>query len=287
MLDKIIFGDNQFLGINHRSLNKSKSQETKFDKVDDIYKTLEYVNSIGIKSFMFTTHNQFEPVLKMIKNNTTFTDFKLIPCIPYGHKYADAMVELGMLGTVRKFLPRNPFTTGLRGLKTLLLNDPVPTMKLLIDSEMKMLKGMNVQAIFIQNAVTDLLLGLNMSNIFIDYINYVVDKYNIKVGFITMNFAKLHHTLIDTLKVRRPLICSNINKIGFRMNPSQEVVENILSKNTSDNIAMSIFASGAIKPEKAVDYLNKTKGVNSVLFGASTREHIYETKKLLDDYLAN
>jgi len=45
---------------------------------------------------------------------------------------------------------------------------------------------------------------------------------------------------------------------------------------------MSFLASGALKPKEGVDYLKKQQGINSVLFGASSPEHIKETKDLLE-----
>lgn len=285
MLDKIIFGDNQFLGINHRSIDKSKDQEDKYGNVAKIYETLEYVNVIGIKSFMFTTHDQFEPVFQKIKSNTNFSDFKLIPCIPYAHKYATAMFDLGVYKSIKKFLPGNIILSGLRGAKSLISADTVSTMQLLVDSEMKMLKGMNVQAIFLQNVITDLLIGLKMYDLFYEFVQYVEKRYKIKAGFITMNYTKLTDILINSIGMNNPIICSNINKIGFRMNPSQKQVESKLKQNNSYNIAMSILASGAIPPKDAVTYIKSIDGVDSVLFGASNHSHIKETYKLLDTIL--
>jgi hypothetical protein len=160
--------------------------------------------------------------------------------------------------------------------------NPVPIMQLLVDSEMKLLKGMNVQGIFLLNIVTDLLLGLGMHNMLYEFAKYAKEKYNVKAGFFTMNHVKLHNVLVNELEMQDPIIVSNINKIGFRMNPSKQEVESALSSEDSYNIAMSFLASGAIKPKEASDYINSIKGVKSVLFGASTPNHILETKKLID-----
>ena len=78
-MDKIIFGDNQFFGVNHMSEQTAIKQAQRFRTADDIYKTLEYVNDIGIKSFMFTTHSQLEPVFERMKKDRKFDDFKLYP----------------------------------------------------------------------------------------------------------------------------------------------------------------------------------------------------------------
>jgi hypothetical protein len=285
-MDKIIFGDNQFFGVNHMSEQTAIKQAQKFRTADDIYKTLEYVNDIGIKSFMFTTHNQLEPVFEKMKKNPKFDDFKLYPSMPYAHKYADAMVELGVFEAIAKFTPGSKLMSGLKGAGSLITANPVPIMQLLVDSEMKLLQGMNVQGIFLLNIVTDLLLGLEMHDILYEFAQYTEKKYNVKAGFFTMNHVKLHDVLVNKLGLVDPIIVSDINKIGFRMNPSQTEVESTLKKKDSYNIAMSFLASGAIKPEEAVEYIGSLEGsVKSVLFGASSPSHIKDTKELLETVL--
>lgn len=284
-MDKIIFGDNQFFGINHMSEQTAIKQAQKFRTPEDIFKTLEFVNDIGIKSFMFTTHNQLEPVFEKIKHNSKFDDFKLYPSIPYAHKYADALAEFGPFETINKFAPGNTLKVGLTGAGSLITSNPVPIMKLLVDSEMRLLKDMNVQGIFLLNIVTDLLLGLEMHDLFYEFISYADKKYGVKAGFFTMNHVLLHDVLVNKLDLKNPIIISDINKIGFRMNPNQKEVENTLSKKDSYNIAMSFLASGALKPKEAAEYIHAVEGVDSVLFGASAHSHIRETKEILEAVL--
>ena len=284
-MDKIIFGDNQFFGVNHMSEQTAIKQAQRFRTAEDIYRTLEYVNEIGIKSFMFTTHSQLEPVLEMINNNSKFHDFKLYPCMPYAHKYADALVEHGPFEMINKFTPGNKLVSGLKGVGSLISSNPIPIMKLLVDSEMKLLKGKNVQGIFLLNIVTDLLLGLEMHDMLYEFSKYAEKKYNVKAGFFTMNQVKLHDVLVNKIGLQDPIIVSNINKIGFRMNPSKVEVENTLAKRNSYNIAMSFLASGALRPKEASDYIESIKSVDSVLFGASSPGHIKETKEILDSIL--
>ena len=285
MIDKIIFGDNQFFGVNHMSEQKAIQQAQRFRNADDIYKTLEYVNHVGIKSFMFTTHSQLEKVFEKIKINPDFDDFKLYPSMPYAHKYADALVEMGPFEMINKFTPGNKLVSGIKGVGSLVSANPVPLMKLLVDSEMKLLKGMNVQGILLLNIVTDLLLGLEMYDILYEFAQYTEKKYQVKAGFFTMNYVKLHDVLVNKLGLKDPMIVSNINKIGFRMNPSQAEVEKVLGKKDSFNIAMSFLASGAIKPREAADYIDRIEGVNAVLFGASSAGNILETKNILEKVL--
>jgi hypothetical protein len=47
-------------------------------------------------------------------------------------------------------------------------------------------------------------------------------------------------------------------------------------------IAMQTLAAGAIRPDEAMEYVCGQKGVDSILYGASTKAHIRETKDLVD-----
>jgi len=47
-------------------------------------------------------------------------------------------------------------------------------------------------------------------------------------------------------------------------------------------MAMSILASGAISPEEAVKFVCEDLGVNSIVFGASSKKHIVETMELIE-----
>jgi hypothetical protein len=48
-------------------------------------------------------------------------------------------------------------------------------------------------------------------------------------------------------------------------------------------VAMSVLASGAIPPREAIAYVCGQKAIRSIVFGASTRSNILETKRLIDE----
>lgn len=279
-MDKLILGDNQFFGVNHKSESKSEQQLQTFKTAEDIFNTLRIANEVGVKSFMFTTHDKLEGVFELIKKNKQeFRDFKLIPCMPYAHKYANAMATDGVVGAVKKYMPRNIFSVGYRSFMAALTKNPVPVMKLLVDTEMQMMKGFDVEHVFLQNIVTDLVIGLGMEDVLAEFSYYVEKKYNAKGGFITLNQPLTQNKLINA-GIDKPLLCSSINKIGFRMNPSKQLVEESLAQQKSTNIAMSIYASGAIQPSEAIDYIKQLDNVDSILFGASSRRSIQSTYDL-------
>ena len=47
-------------------------------------------------------------------------------------------------------------------------------------------------------------------------------------------------------------------------------------------IAMSVFASGAIEPEEAFEWVAELPAIESVVFGASTAAHIRSTRRIAE-----
>jgi phosphoribosylformimino-5-aminoimidazole carboxamide ribonucleotide (ProFAR) isomerase len=111
----------------------------------------------------------------------------------------------------------------------------------------------------------------------------VRQRYAAEPGFITMNLPKMVETL-EAVGIRNPIVCSNINKIGFRMCGGIERYEQLLASGRCRAIAMSVFASGAIAPREAIEYVCGLRGVESLVFGASSRANIRSTRQLVAEH---
>ena len=206
--------------------------------------------------------------------------------MPYAHKYVNAITELGYIGTLKEYLPGNIISTFAKGGLAFAKKDVIKMMELLIDAEMKMFKGIETPVIFIQNVLTDMILGLGMKDVFAEYHQYIKTKYNAEAGYITMNLPLLLDTL-EEVGIKNPIICSSINKIGFRMSGGLEIYEKTLAEREFRPIAMQVLASGALRPKEAIEYLGKFPRLESVLFGASSQGHIKETRELIEHYVKN
>jgi hypothetical protein len=283
-MDRILFGDNQFFAVNHMSDEKARSQSIRFKDNDAIMNTLDYVYDIGIRTFMCTTHERIAEICDRIRANPDRYDgFKMYPCMPYAHKYNNAVAELGVLGALKKMMPGNVIGSMARGGVALARQDYIGIMKLLVDAEMKMFAGIETGVIFLQNIVTDLILGLGMVDFFAAFAEYVRKHYNAEPGFITMNLPMLLDAL-ENAGIENPIICSSINKIGFRMPGGQELYEKTIAAGRCRIIAMQTLAAGAVPPREAMAYVCQQKGVNSILFGASSKAHILQTKELIENF---
>ena len=284
-MEKVLFGDNQFFAVNHLSDEKSREQAIRFKDDAAIIRVLDQAIDTGIKTFMCTTHDRIGNICNHLRANPEkYRDFKIYPCMPYAHKYANAVTELGIIGAVKQYVPGNIFSTFTKGGVAFLSKDFIKLMKLLIDAEMKMFRGIETPVIFIQNVVVDLVLGLKVFEVFKEYDDYIRGKYRAEPGYITMNMPLLLDGL-NSVGIENPIICSSINKIGFRMSGGKDIYERYLTEKTFRPIAMQVLAAGALSPREAVEYLSKFPKIESVLFGASSKSHIQETKTLIEEYL--
>ncbi len=284
-MDRLLFGDNQFFGVNHMSEEKARAQAMRFQDTGAIIEVLDHAYDEGVQSFMCTTHDRIAEVCDHMRGNPErYKDFKFMPCMPYAHKYANAVTEDGMLGALKRFMPDEGFlNAALRGGMSLANKDIEGITTLLIDAEMKMFAGLNTPVIFLQNVVVDLLLGLGFKDAFRIFAEHVRKRYNAEPGFITMNLPKLLDVL-DELGIENPIVCANINKIGFRMSGGFEAYEEALRTRKFRAIAMSVFASGAIPPKEAIEWVCQQPNIESMVFGASSRGNIKNTRELVDRF---
>jgi hypothetical protein len=284
-MDKVIFGDNQFFSVNHSSDEKSRAQAIRFKDDTSIIEVLDQAIDLGINTFMCTTHDRISNICEYLRSNPSrYKDFKIYPCMPYAHKYANAVTELGIIGAIKKYVPGNMLSTFTKGGIAYLKNDFNKLMQILIDAEMKMFKGINTPVIFIQNVLVDLILGLKMNDVFKEYDEYIRKNFNAEPGYITMNLPMLLDAL-ESVEIKNPIICTSINKIGFRMAGGTEIYEKYLMEKEFRPIAMQVLAAGALKPLEAIEYLSRFQKLESVLFGASSKTNIRETKCLIEKYI--
>lgn len=289
MLDRIIFGDNQFFGINHMSEDKAQALAEKFKDLKAITDVIEIAYACGIRAFMVNTHERTGEICDYLRQNSSrLPDVVLYPSMPYAHKYANAVAEKGIFGALKEFILADSTAGDIVGMlakggMTLFEKDMIKVMQLLVDMEMKMFRGLNIKVVFIQNIVTDLLLGFQAKEVFVGFVSYIKDKYGVEAGFNTMNMPMLVNFLIGC-GVENPIVCSSINKAGYFMNPDKESYERALKENKFRAMAMSILASGGVKPREAVEYVCSQKAIQSIVFGASSKQHIIETKELIERY---
>ena len=97
-MERILFGDNQFFGINHMSEERARAQAMRFQNIDAVIAVLDAAYDEGIRAFMCTTHERIAEVCDHVRAHPDrYRGFAFYPCMPYAHKYANAVTEQGLL----------------------------------------------------------------------------------------------------------------------------------------------------------------------------------------------
>ncbi len=287
-IDKVIFGDNQFFGINHMSQEKAQQLAEKFYNIDNIYSVYDQAFTAGIEAVMLNSNDRAAEICTHFRSQPEkYGHLNWYPSIPYPHKYANMVSELGLMGTLKNVLmkensTKNALSMVSQGGAALITRDLTKMIHLLVDIEMKMFYGLNVKVVFLQNIITDLILGFELKELFEAYCNHIRNKYNALPGLITQNLPQLVSKL-EEWNIEEVVICSSFNKIGYLMSPGIKEYEEVAKKNDAQKyqlMAMSTIASGAIPVGEAYAYINQ-QNIQSVVFGASTSAHIEETVSLI------
>ena len=288
-MDRIIFGDNQFFGINHMSEEKAQAQLERFRDSRAIIDVLDAAYDVGVRGFMFSTHDRVREICDHFRSNlSSYSGVRFYPVLPYAHKYAAAVAETGILGVAKDAFITNNSARSLAGSIVhggvgMLTQDPFELMKVLVDAEMLMFRGLQLGVVFLQNIVADLLLGLRMAEAFVRFSEYVGTRYGAEAGFMTMNLPAMA-VYLKECGLRNPIVCASVNKIGYLMNPSRESYERTITAGGFRPVAMSIFASGAVPPSEAIEYTCSLNNIESFVFGASSKSNIVSTKVLIEQF---
>jgi hypothetical protein len=277
---KIILGDNQFFGINHFDLKKGEKTKLKFDSTKKIEAFINDSLEIGLDGFMINSNERGYEIVNLCKfDNTKEIHYS----IPYPHKYASMVNENGMISLFGHVIKNTSLikniiggvklvaTQNLKSITSLALNLEVPK---------NLKKGSYV---YMQNIITDLLLGIGRGDILLEFIKSV---YNMgyKPGVITLNpiiLDKLLKNEQESEWLKDLIVCFNINKEGFNVFPSLDLVEEFIESSPKYKLmGMSIFASGAANISNSINFIKKLK-LDYVVFGSSRLENIKSNFNLM------
>jgi len=282
MIDNFILGDNQFFGINHHCRKSGEKKAEQFGSVEKIIEIMKFAKRQGAGGVMLSSHEKTRDIIRaMLKDDELANDFNIYPNIPYLMKYVQKSTQGGMIGLLKFVLGRSGFRwDNIKRLSWgglgLIRKDFRMVMTCALDFEMSMYHGAKVKAIFLHNGIVDLILGLGLYEIFIEFRDYIQNHYGAIAGFGTLNLTKLVQAL-GQIGLRNPLIMAPFNAMGFHMNPSQKVCEEVAMSNGITLLAMNVLASGALDPQTAFKYVSQFKKIQHVVIGTSSHAHIAES----------
>lgn len=270
---KQILGDNQFFGINHNDLEKGNKTKEQFKTNDSIIEFIQDSLQLGLDGFMI---NSNERGFKIATEVETTSSKEVHYSVPYPHKFAAMVNENGMLYLL-KYVTGNSSLSSLaiKAPKFLLSRDVKDILPLILDLEIpkKLAKG---SFIYLQNIVTDLVIGLKREDLLLEFCK-AVRKKGYRPGLITLNPVILEKILEEfPVEVQQELVvCFNINKTGFNVFPSKKSVEEFIErKHLYQKMGMSILSSGgATSILESLEYIKNLK-LDYVVVGSSRLKNI-------------
>ena len=95
-MDRILFGDNQFFGINHMSEEKARAQAIRFADIQEVINLLDVAYDSGIHAFMCTTHDRIAELCAHVRSHRErYSELEFFPCMPYARSCTSSTVRLG------------------------------------------------------------------------------------------------------------------------------------------------------------------------------------------------
>ena len=174
-MDRLLFGDNQFFGVNHMSEEKARAQTMRFQSLDAVIDVLDAAYDAGVRTFMCTTHDRVGDDRDRRAPAGALPGLSVLPV----HARTPTSTPTPSPRTAcsarcKRFLPdEGLFDAAIRGGSSMAKKDIEGVTTLLIDAEMKMFDGLRTPVVFLQNVVVDLLLGLGFKDAFRIFADHV------------------------------------------------------------------------------------------------------------------
>jgi hypothetical protein len=272
----IIFGDNQFIGVNHTG-EKVEQYTEQFGSAEDIAVVLREAWKVGVRDFSFTVRPVTIDALNLVLADCPFN---LHPAVPYAHTINETLTESGFVGLVRKYLNVESVLKMPIVFAQFLFNKYSVLWELYIKSELNRLPKENIKSIGMLNVCADFFLGAERYDILESFIITVRKKFNAVPVIYTMNFPMMANEIWKNDKYKTRIIF-NYNELGFRMNPTKNcVLKTVVEYKEHDIGVMSIF-SGMAKLDP-IDYVKSDINIKSVTFGSASISRIKSNFELFN-----
>ena len=277
---KQILGDNQFFGVNHFDIEKGDKSKEMFSSDESIIKFIYNAMDIGLDGFMINSNKRGFDIVNNI-SDTIKCEYHY--SIPYPHKFASIVNENGMLELLRYVLKNSSYSALLFHLPLFFIRGNMKRIiPLIVDLEIP--KNLpNGSYVYLQNIVTDLLLGMKRYDLIESFCKLIIQKGYLP-GLITLNPILLDN-VISSLNFKNEkdlMVCFNINQVGFNVFPNKQDVETFVYKKTVyRKMGMSILSSGGVGDiQKSLDYIKRLP-LDYVVYGSSKISNIQINYNLL------
>jgi hypothetical protein len=293
----LLVGDNPFHGISHLSQERARSRSAAIDSIEGKADVVLTALQSGADGFMFSVSDTTLSILRNIRERKSISGVKLYPIVPYAFEYVRVATQLGTPGLANRFAKQIAFSGDVRalfgGIAAVLKMSPSGLVNTYLSYEISRMKSAvgsrkNLASVFLHEVITDMGLALNLEWLFGAYMDFFY-KIGVVPGFHTRNFPYLVKKFNEWgLNLDHTLITTPFNKAGFQMNPSRKECERALRNLSSPIVvAISVLASGYIKPSEALNYIVGLDNIKGVVAGVSNKQQAHETFGLFNERLNN
>jgi hypothetical protein len=286
-VDRILLGDNPFIGVNHLSQERSRGSRGKLDS-RYVAEVIDSALTAGAQGLVCSAHPVMKDALNYMREENYSKDFGIYLIVPDAQSYVRRASEKGVLGllneTFGKLSLKGKAKAVVGGGLSALTSDPTKMMKTYLEAEVSLFskslpKNARVKSVFLHELLTELIISFKMRNLVEEYIDFMNESLNAMPGFVTRNFPRfVDFALSAEIPMQDIVVMTPFNKVGFQMNPSKGDCEQALFNHPSLNvIAMSVLASGYVSLASALEYIKSLNSQISCVVGVSTEEHARET----------
>jgi hypothetical protein len=277
----LLVGDNPFHGVSHLSQNRARSRDKEISNPEYCAELIKIAVDNGADGFMFSVSEITLDIVKAISEKGITP--KLYAIAPAASDYVRLASRLGTPGMAihlaKQIIASGNIKAVFYGFQGVVFQNPTALMKAYLYHEIfrirKAIKTKQAPYCFLlHEIITEMALALNLEWLFKSFVEFMLDM-KIKPGFETRNSPILIQRLLKLgIDIKKVAIVAPYNKIGFQMNPSKEKCEKALADiPQTEVIAMSILASGYIKPGEAIEYINELPQISGVVIGISREQH--------------
>ena len=238
-------------------------------------------HAAGVRGLMLSTHIRARDIAAaLVADPVLSQDLRVYVLLPYMAKYVRVANQKGLLPMLADMLGgtgwSEKFSFALEAGAGVLKRDQFSMLESLIEMELLPFRGLNISAVFLHNALTDLVAALGLEDVAAFFIECIGRKFQAEPGFCTLSMV-MASRFLGGMGVSNPLMMAPFNPLGFQMSPSRTECEASLTQFPARMIAMSVLAAGKVKPVEAADYLRGLGTIRSAVVGASSRMHVSES----------
>ena len=116
LIDKIIFGDNQFFWYKSYVPRKSSAAFRKFYDFQSIIDVYQMAINSNVRGLMLNSNDRAGEICNhFVVNRSKYPELRWYPSIPYPHKYANLISEKGIIPTINEILFKDSSALGVLG----------------------------------------------------------------------------------------------------------------------------------------------------------------------------